>query len=159
MLYPCKWLTLDTLGKQKWTLTTPITSNGVWLQLTRAMAAVIILPPDPPITRVFCWDTDCRMVGAIEEGGCSPGEREQKTIWWHETSTHAKCNKRYSWRMIFTWIDVICSAAEVSKLVVEDDTRFRRVNSWPKPEDFINRGLFMIYIINKMYYYRDTMQK
>lgn len=40
------------------------------------MAVVIKLPPDPPITTVFSWD--CRMVGAMEEGGCSPGEKKNR---------------------------------------------------------------------------------
>lgn len=42
------------------------------LRLTRAMAVVIMLPPDPPITRVFFPELELSIAGAIEEGGCSP---------------------------------------------------------------------------------------
>lgn len=40
-------------------------------RVTKATAAVIMLPPDPPITRIPP-DFVSSMTGVIEEGGCSP---------------------------------------------------------------------------------------
>lgn len=52
------------------------------MALTRAMAVVIMLPPDPPMTRTFSRPLECRMVGAIEDGGCSPIEHNVSLLKW-----------------------------------------------------------------------------
>ena len=54
---------------------TEVTTPRRWIQLialTKAIAVVIMLPPDPPITRVLSPDPDFSIAGAMEEGGCSP---------------------------------------------------------------------------------------
>lgn len=47
--------------------------NQTWGGFTEATAEVIMLPPEPPITSNLP-DSDSRITGAMEDGGCSPTE-------------------------------------------------------------------------------------
>lgn len=44
---------------------------------TKAVAEVIMLPPDAPVTSVLVLD--CSIVGDMDEGGCSPVHQPEKT--------------------------------------------------------------------------------
>lgn len=101
---------------------------------TEATAEVIMLPPEPPITS-NPPDSDSRITGAMDDGGCSPTETVclliRLTRGQMATSSTASC---WICRRDFTRPDGVCPLAEVRQLVVHDDARPRGIKGPSKTD-------------------------
>lgn len=110
--------------------------------VTEATAEVIMLPPEPPITRSLP-DFDSSMTGVIEEGGRSPMTTITLQIRAKRGEMIALCDVFNSVASDGTAVLVVDVAdftcphcvrprAEVGQLIVEDDARSWRVNGSSK---------------------------
>lgn len=119
------------MSRQRWRQTGA--QQGEFNRVTEATAEVIMLPPEPPISR-SPPDFNSRMAGVMEEGGRSP----VTAITLHIRSPNGlndRITQRLRFRVCvgdFTCPQRVRPPAEIRQLVVEDDACPRGVNGSSK---------------------------